>query len=82
MIRAKERASLIKHLAASGVPHDIHYPVADCLQEAWRSCETSCDIPNTIAACEEVLTLPCFPEMAAAEVEEVARAVNAWYGSP
>jgi len=35
-------------------------------------------LPVTERACEEVLTLPCFPELSAAEVDYVIEACNAW----
>lgn len=65
-------------LGAAGIATDVHYPVPDHLQESLRGAafrETA--LPVTEACANQVLTLPCFPEMTDDEVREVAERVTA-----
>ena len=59
------------------VPVDVHYPLPDYRQPAMGFASHP-PLPATEAACSSVLTLPCFPELEDAEVDAIARAVNAW----
>jgi hypothetical protein len=75
VVRTRHRSSLRAHLAAAGVATDIHYPVPDHLQlGAGRAAAPS--LPCTERACEEVLSLPCYPELTDTEVDAVAAACN------
>jgi dTDP-4-amino-4,6-dideoxygalactose transaminase len=77
VVRAKERESLRVHLAQAGVATDIHYPVPDHRQPgAGRTPPQG--LPHTERACEEVLSLPCYPELTPAEIDAVAAACNRW----
>ncbi|BBJ00620.1 aminotransferase [Ferrigenium kumadai] len=78
VIRTPERDRLKQHLAGAGIPCDIHYPVPDYAQEACRHLFEGVDRPVTAQACGEVLTLPCFPEMADDEVDFIIARVNSW----
>lgn len=77
VVRTRERESLRAHLADAGVATDVHYPVPDHLQPGGRV-SPSPRLPNTERACAEVLSLPCYPELTDAEVDEVAAACNRW----
>ena len=78
VVRSPNRDALRAALAAQGIATDVHYPVPDyrqaCMAAAARSIPT---LEITEQCCREVVTLPCFPEMSDAEVEEVAEAVAA-----
>ena len=78
VIRAANRDSLKLHLAQMGIPSDIHYPVPDYLQASCQHLFTGAGWPTTTRACNEVLTLPCFPEMTDSEVDIVINCVNSW----
>ena len=78
VLRTPQREALRRHLAAAGVPTDIHYPIPDHHQTAWRDLHPSVALPETDRASREILTLPCFPEMDESEVELVCGAVNHW----
>jgi len=78
VVRAVQRNSLVKHLVNAGVPYDIHYPLPDYLQASCRHMFSGVDLPVTLKACEEVLTLPCFPEMSNEEVDYVCDCINSW----
>ncbi len=73
VIRAARRAALADALSVHGVDTDTHYPIPDHRQKAigkpWVK------LPVTDAACREVLSLPCFPELEPAEVDAVCAAL-------
>jgi dTDP-4-amino-4,6-dideoxygalactose transaminase len=77
VVRVKERDALRAHLKAAGVATDIHYPVPDHRQPGWADAKPP-RLPLTERACDEVLTLPCYPELKEAEIAAVAAACNAW----
>lgn len=77
VVRTPERDALQAHLAGAGVASEIHYPVADHLQEAWRDLAPG-ELPHTVAACASVLSLPCHPDLEDAQVDGVAAACNQW----
>jgi len=77
VVRAREREALRAHLRAAGVATDVHYPVPDHRQPGWADVKPP-RLPRTERACDEVLTLPCYPELKEAEIAAVAAACNAW----
>lgn len=75
--RSVRRDWLRKLLTDQGVSTDVHYPVPDYRQDAWADREwASTSLPRTEAACDEVLTLPCFPEVTDEEARTVIEAVQ------
>lgn len=78
VIRTAERERLKQHLAAANIPCDVHYPIPDYAQTAYRQMFSGTKLSNTEEACAEVLTLPCFPEMTDEEVDTIVNCVNAW----
>ena len=68
VIVAEDRERLAAALGAAGVGTDMHYPVADYDQPAWR---TDIRLPVTDHAVAHVLTVPCFPELTDEEVAVV-----------
>lgn len=65
-------------LSTQGVETAIHYPIPDHEQPAWLgSIETPVDLPNTELLSRQVLSLPCFPTMTSAEIEQVLQALSA-----
>jgi len=77
VVRSPHRDSLRRHLEATGVGTDIHYPIADHRQPIARE-DVTASLPVTERACDEVLSLPCFAAMTADEVDYVIAACNAW----
>ena len=76
-VRSSQRDRLQQHLTAAGIGTAIHYPIPLHLQPAyadprWR--EGS--LPHAEQAAREVLSLPIYPEMPAAHVDEVAAAIH------
>ncbi len=78
VVRTADRQSLQAHLRSWGIASDVHYPLLDYQQPAFGAGGGEPRSPVAEAACREVLTLPCFPEMTDGEVAAVADAVNAW----
>ena len=70
VIVADDRDRLADALSAAGIGTDVHYPVADYDQPAWR---TDARLPVTDHAVAHVLTVPCFPELTDEEVDRRLR---------
>lgn len=77
-ILVAERDRLQEFLAAKGVQTNIHYPIPVHLQKAYSDLGYKAgDFPKAEAACKKLLSLPLYPEMTRAQVEEAAEAVRA-----
>jgi aminotransferase EvaB len=69
VIRTPRRAELAARLRTRGIATDIHYPIPDHRQPVVGVPEVS--LPVTEAASEQVLSLPCFPELEHREVDAI-----------
>lgn len=78
VVKSTERVALQQHLAACGVDTDIHYPTPDYRQPLFDRRFEGTRLTITETACEQVLTLPCFPELTDSEVSQVVDACNQW----
>jgi len=74
--RSAERDRVRSMLLAHGVSTDVHFPIADWQQPAFAAYAPTHTLPNTIAACAEVLSLPLFPELRDEEVDVVCAAIR------
>ena len=70
--RDRDRKILNNH----GIDTAIHYPIPDHHQPAWQHLFGGVSLPNTEAHCQEVLTLPCFPELTEEEIVRVCEALQ------
>jgi dTDP-4-amino-4,6-dideoxygalactose transaminase len=78
VVRHPERDSLATRLRARGVETLVHYPVPVHLQEAYADLGyRRGDLPVTERIAEEILSLPMYVGLSAADVDTVAHAVNA-----
>jgi dTDP-4-amino-4,6-dideoxygalactose transaminase len=73
VLRTPHRQRVQDWLAQREIATDVHYPIPDHLQSSIQAGEVS--LPITEQLCEEVCTLPLFPEMVDAEIERVIEAV-------
>ena len=76
-VRSSDRDRLQQHLTAAGIGTAIHYPIPLHLQPAYadpRWQEGS--LPHAEQAAREVLSLPIYPEMPPAHVDEVAATIH------
>jgi len=78
VIKTENRDDFQRHLAASGIGSDIHYPIPDHRQLLFGDRFDSLQIPVTENACEQIVTLPCFPELTDEEITRVVDACNRW----
>jgi len=80
VIRVRQREKLRGYLAAHGIATAIHYPVPLHLQPAFRDCGARRgDLPVAERACRQILSLPLWPYMPEAAVEEVAARIWDFY---
>ncbi len=78
VVRSPQRDQLASHLKSNGISCEVHYPLADHLQPCHEGRFADYVLPETQAWCTEALTLPCFPELTADEVDRVIAACNSW----
>lgn len=78
VIRTPHRASLQQHLRANGIASDIHYPVLDYRQPALAGRYDGVVLPVSEACVQDILTLPCYPELRTEEVDAIAECINRW----
>jgi dTDP-4-amino-4,6-dideoxygalactose transaminase len=82
VIRSAQRDRLQAHLRAAGIETGIHYPVPLHRHPAWlRSYGESPPLPRAERLAQEILSLPVFPDLTDAEVEQVADTVEAFFRS-
>jgi aminotransferase EvaB len=74
VIRTPQRERLAAELGAHGVGTAVHYPYPDHKQVMLGV--SGQILPVTERACEEVLSLPCFPELSEEEVDSVCSALR------
>lgn len=80
VIRTPQRDALRAHLEECGIGTQLHYPVPIHLQEAYRHLGRELGaFPASEAACGEVISLPLYPELSTAAVDEVCRAVSGFF---
>jgi dTDP-4-amino-4,6-dideoxygalactose transaminase len=80
-IRVPQRDKFKEHLAAKGIGHSVYYPLPLHLQPcfAYLGYKTgSC--PESERAANEVVSLPIFPELTRAQLDEVIAAVRGFFG--
>ena len=79
VIRAARRDQLMAHLKDRGIGTLIHYPVPIHLQQAYADLgHKPGDFPHAEAACNEVLSLPMYPELTMSDIECVAEAIESF----
>jgi aminotransferase EvaB len=78
VIRVQDRSRFATSLSEKLISTDIHYPIADHRQPA-NDVAHSLVLPVTEAACDEVISLPCFPGLTEEEVARVIDAVTSYF---
>lgn len=77
-VRTSHREAWQEALLAQGIHTGIHYPIPVHLLPAFEDLGYKVgEFPHSERAAKEVLSLPMFPELTAAQCETVARAVTA-----
>lgn len=71
-IRVKDREKVMKKLVDKGVRTLIHYPIPIHLQEAYKDLGyKKGDFPVSERCCDEILSLPMYPELTEEEIKYV-----------
>ena len=79
-VRTPRRDALAKHLAVAGIGTACHYPQPIPGQLLFRELGYEASAyPAAWAASQEVLSLPCFPELADDEVDTVVATIQAFF---
>ncbi|MDE7479085.1 MAG: DegT/DnrJ/EryC1/StrS family aminotransferase [Lachnospiraceae bacterium] len=79
VVRCAERDSLQKALEQNDIQTQIHYPVPPHLAKCYAHlCHKKGEYPITEAYADEVLSLPIYTGMTAAEQEYVIEQINSW----
>ncbi|HEX2500802.1 MAG TPA: DegT/DnrJ/EryC1/StrS family aminotransferase [Methylomirabilota bacterium] len=79
-VRTPRRDALQAHLAAAGIGTACHYPLPIPAQPLFRDLGyDATPFPAAWAAAREVLSLPCFPELRADEIDAVIAAVRSFF---
>jgi dTDP-4-amino-4,6-dideoxygalactose transaminase len=77
IVQTPQRDELRDHLRRAGIGTGIHYPIPAHLQAAYRDLGGQPgQLPVTERLAREVLSLPLFPELTDAEVEQVVEAIH------
>lgn len=72
-----KRDGLIQHLKENGIQASIFYPVAIHLQNVFKKYGyKKGDFPISEKICEEILSIPCFPELSDNDVNKVIKSIN------
>lgn len=80
VIRTKRREELIRHLDSFGISTLVHYPVPPHAQGAYSDLAYSGEhLPLGIAAANETLSLPIWPQMTFDQVDAVADHVRGFF---
>lgn len=81
IVLAEDREGLRRAMTDAGVATDIHYPILDVDQPAWKNLPFR-EAPGGLVVCRaslpRLLTLPCFPTMREDEIGSVCRVLSAW----
>jgi aminotransferase EvaB len=74
VLRTPDRPAIARAMLERGIATAIHYPILDCDQASESKLPRSKPpLPVSEHARDEILTLPCYPCMTDAEVEQVTR---------
>jgi dTDP-4-amino-4,6-dideoxygalactose transaminase len=79
VVRAPERDALRQDLSERGIASDIHWPEPVHVQPAYAHLGYARgSLPVTERLCDEVLTIPMFPELTDVEIDRIAAALKAF----
>jgi dTDP-4-amino-4,6-dideoxygalactose transaminase len=80
-LRVERRDKLREHLSAKGIGHSVYYPLPLHLQPCFAYLGYKAGAcPESEKASNEVLSLPVFPELTRAQLDEVIAAVRGFFG--
>lgn len=78
VLRTREREALREFLKAGGIASDVHYPLLDYQQPALSDRFSGVHLPVSERVVEQIVTLPCYPELELSDVLSGCRLINSW----
>ena len=79
VIRTNDRDGMMTHLKEQGIGSAIHYPIPLHMQKAYAGLGyTPEDFPMAARVAQEILSLPMFPQLAAAQLARVATQIRSF----
>ena len=79
VIRVSDRDGLIEHLKQAGIGSGIHYPIPVHMQKAYESMGYGKGaFPVSERAAEQIVSLPMFPQLTAAQQWRIAEEIQAF----
>jgi dTDP-4-amino-4,6-dideoxygalactose transaminase len=78
VVRSSSRDLLQQHLRGRGIETLVHYPIPIPAQAAVRAYHPR-ECPTAAAACREVLSLPIYPALSDADLDDVAASIAAFH---
>ncbi|MEK6612511.1 MAG: DegT/DnrJ/EryC1/StrS family aminotransferase [Gemmatimonadota bacterium] len=80
-LRVPRRDDLRAHLTARGIGHSVYYPLPLHLQPCFGYLEyQQGQCPESEKAAAEVISIPIYPELTPAQLDEVVAAVRGFFG--
>jgi dTDP-4-amino-4,6-dideoxygalactose transaminase len=80
IVRAKKRDELMKYLAENEIQTALHYPIPLHLQKAYSYLGyDKGNFPVAEKCCDEILSLPMYPEMTEEQVSFVCDTIKKFY---
>jgi dTDP-4-amino-4,6-dideoxygalactose transaminase len=75
-IKSPRREYIRNALSAAGVASAVYYPLPLHRQDVYRADNARANFPAADAAADQVLSLPMYPELTEAQIDEVVRVVR------
>ena len=79
VVRCKRRDELQKHLNDRGIATGLHYPIPLNRQPAFSYLKDTNSYAKSDRACDEILSLPMFPELTQDQILRICSEIRAFY---
>jgi dTDP-4-amino-4,6-dideoxygalactose transaminase len=77
ILRTSHRPAAVDAMSVAGVATAVHYPILDCDQVSESGLPgRRPPLPESERASAEILTLPCYPGLTEAEIDQVSGALT------
>jgi aminotransferase EvaB len=78
VLRVSDRQDFVNHMKKSRIETAIHYPFPDYVQPGMKQ-DNQYALPITEMLCDNVVSIPCFPEMTEGEIIMVENALSGYF---
>ncbi len=80
VLKTKDAAGLVAHLQTHNIASTIHYPIPCHLQPLYATHpqHAAGSVPITEEICNQLVSIPVFPQLTDEEVDRIITAVNSW----